>query len=1410
MPPTILLQSLESVRRRVRVLGVVFGVGVVLASAIGLLLAVVFLDYLLNLPAVPRVVLILAALFGIGYVLWHWTIRPLLSKLSLGEVAGRLEQSFPQFQDRLRSTVDILGGQVPGSEMMKQKVVSEATNLARTIDLRQAVVVKPVWYSTAAGLGAMLLAVILMLTVSSQYTRIALSRLFLPFDGVAWPRSVKIDLVGSVPGRVAVGQRVDVNIRLAKGDKAWRKATIFYQYGDASGGHFGPVEQEYMTRGDDGVYHASLDARIANLAGGASAAGASRAGTGMMKIWMTSGDDQFTVAPVRIVQRLTIDGVTGNITPPPYAKLPPVAVNLAQNPAVMTIGSQVLLTATFNKPLDPHKPVIVESLTPNVKVDFQWNRPDAQTVVGRLTAASSVRFHLRATDVDGFQNTGVEEYELIVRPDQNPTVLIENPRRNEDRTPVAVIPLQAVAEDDFGIRSLKLVVDRLGDKKHWEIPLVENGKPTAGTSWNRIDASGDLQRYRANVSWDLSALKEAQLKPGDVLEYYALVQDNYDLNGATHKPIPSGKLRINIISQEELANKVTDELRAIAEQIAQVKTSQGRTQRETANLANDTKDKPAFDAADQVAAERLANQQSTAAAQAKQLSGKLGDIQTKLNENKSPNQDLKQTARDVGDLLDNTAENPMKDAAGQINAAKQSSAKDNRNQNMQTAQNDQAQAAGQLQKALDRMGNIGSLSRTIDQIKAILAEQQRISAETQAAGKNNLGKTPDQMNPADKAKLDQAAKDQADLAGRTAKALEEMQQTAEKLAKSDPSSSSAMKEAANTGQQQNVAPNQSKAAAAAAQNQQSQAQSSQKQAELGLQLILNSLREAERHKLDELAKKLEEMQQQVANLIRRQAGHNIDNLVLQGADRLAKLETRQREKLFDEAQRDPKQPPVAPELAVLSGGQEQTERNTRDIAKTIEDLPDGAEPSDRLTDAADKMERAIVNLRDNKLADAYDPPQVQALQALEAAKKLVDQQKAAVDQKQQEQQKEAIRQVYVKLKADQEKLNAETLRIDSAPKLDDGSLRREDAIRLGQLPGEQNKLADRAAKLNDDLSALGSIVYIWANKDIVTTMNGVKDDLGKPDTGVSTQAEQKRIVAELDAMIRDLAIKPVVSKFAQHDSGGGGGGGAGQSAPMPTEAELRLLKDFQLAVNDSTKTIDAQPKKDKAKLLALGGRQGELRNLLDQLLRKSSDGQMKLGPEPDNRDQLPEEAGKEQVEDQELDTTLLEGKPGAEVVQKDMNLVGDRMARSRQRLAINDDPGQTTQVIQQRIIDNLDDLIEMARKKEAQTQGQSGKGQAQAMNKPKPEGGAQPGNQANSGIKQQGGTTPAQNSNNGGPGAQAADLSTDIHQKMTEWGGITPRQRAAVIESAGEQVMQKYKTLVDDYYRSLATKTNGQ
>src|SRR5882724_5256515 len=99
-----------------------------------------------------------------------------------------------------------------------------------------------------------------------------------------------------------------------------------------------------------------------------------------------------------------------------------------------------------------------------------------------------------------------------------------------------------------------------------------------------------------------------------------------------------------------------------------------------------------------------------------------------------------------------------------------------------------------------------------------------------------------------------------------------MRQMASQMNRSDPSSSQAMQRAARSGQQQQTSQNQQRASDQARQNQQGQAQNAQRQAEMGLDMMLNELNQAERTRLAELQKRLEELANQIDILIRRQAG----------------------------------------------------------------------------------------------------------------------------------------------------------------------------------------------------------------------------------------------------------------------------------------------------------------------------------------------------------------------------------------------------------------------------------------------------------------------------------------------------------------------------------------------------------
>jgi hypothetical protein len=1396
MPPSVpldqmqpaLLDSLSTIRRKAKALSVLFGLGVLLAAAVGLILGTVFLDYLLNLPAVPRLFFVLLCAFGIGYTLWHWVVTPVAARLSLEDVAGRLEGAFPQFDDRLRSTVNFIGADIPGSSVMKQRVVSEANRVAAAVDLDSALLAKPVVYSMGAGIGALVLAILLGL-VYSDFARIAMSRLLM-VNAQQWPRRAQIDLVNALPTKVASGQRFDLRMRLSKGDKPGIKARVYYQYDNGS------VQQQIMNRNDDGSYSVSLEAR----------------GTAM-NVWMKADDDQTDPKKIDVVQRLAINRVDAVIAPPPYAKTPPTNINLSEAPATMTYGSRVELRIGFNKPLAQDKPIALEPIKADAKLPaIAWIHPTPMVAVGTFVATESMRFRVHATDTDYFDNAGLEEFDLIVKPDQMPSVIIENPRRNEDRTAVAVVNLEALAEDDFDISSMTLVVDRVGDKKHWEISLA---------NWFKVESGADRRRFRVKHEWELQQLASADLKPGDVLDYYVKVTDNYNLNGAVHPPVSSGKLKINIISQEALSIQVTEALRAMAEKVKQAQNTQNRTKQETHNLKQDTEKKPQMDGGDKAALNRLNDQESTLASQTKQLAGQVADIEKRLEENRSDNQGLKDISKDVKTTLNETAENPMTEASrklaqasdkadpksarnekGQIDPAKAQKAAQDRNDALEKSEAKQQEASDQLGKALEKMGNLGTFEQMLQRVRDALAQQQNLSKQLSQIGRETLGKKPEELTAAEKKKLDDLAAEQKKAAEKTDKLTQDMNKAAQQTSKSDPASSKAMEQAAQQSQQQQVASNQSQAAQQAQQNQQAQAQSKQKQAELGLQMMLDTLREAERRKLEQLAKDLAKLQELIANLIRRQAGHNIDNLFIQGTAATLKQIS---DDLLAKAERLRDKMPLKPEVPALGNFQITTEKNTRDVSKTAEDLPKGgADIAATLTKAAGLMERAIVSLKETKLPEAYDPSQVKALAALEDAKAKTDAALAEIQKQMEEADKESIRQAYVKIKTEQEKINLETSRIDGSPRLPDGTYKREDAVNLGKLPGQQGTLADRTQKLEEDLVALGGIVYVWANKDIVESMNDVKSDLGKPTTGVPTQSEEKRIVEQLDAMIRNLAIKPKKNDFNQPP---GGGNGSGAAKPrLPSEAELRLLKELQVAVNKSTKTIDAQPKPDKAKLLGLGNRQGEMRNLLDQLMQKASQGQIKLDPEPNPKDRLPEEADTAKIENQELDEWLRGSKSSDDQLTDDVKLVGQRMARSRQRLALDADPGKTTQAIQDRILTNMDNLIQLARQQQAQASAKPGKGQPGQGQKPQPNPGVKADNQGKANQSQPNrAASPANAEGRNGTDDTSAS-SKDIREKASEWGGLTPREREAVIEGTSEHTITKYKKLTDDYYEVMGKK----
>lgn len=1404
MSQVVLLNSLSRVRRRVRLLSAVHGVGLSIAAAVGLLVAVVLLDYLFNLPPVPRLINSVLALGLLGYVAMRTLIRPMTARLGLGDVAGKIEQTFPHFDDRLRSTVDFVSHPTDGSDAMKQRVVDQATSLASDMDLAAVVQPRPAWAALGLGTLAITIALALAIAIGPDYLSVAMGRLFTPFDGRPWPKRTLIELVGSTPLRIAAGTSLDVQMRLAKGDRRTAKALIYYQYGST-----GPIEQELMTRNLDGSYTASLDTRLE-----------SGRAQDVMNVWMHSGDDEKHLPPVQVVPPLEIRQVQAVVTPPKYADLPPATFDLAAGAATVTTASSLELRIDFSKPLASGNTIRLEPVgTDGAAPPLQWqaNTGQSATAVGRFVARQPAHFRIIATDQDGFSNSGIEEYQILVRPDQIPSVQFEKPVRNLDCTPDATIPIEGIAEDDFGIKILQFASRRLSDNKSWMTNLVDNATPIGPeVGWHKLDSTTGLVRYAATWDWQL-----ADVKPGDQLEFYLRVQDNYqDDQGRPHDPpfSESGHLRVTIISADELTRQLGEQLSQLRSEVDQTRKANESLRVGTRSLQQDTQNKPSLDRADKAAAANLADDQSAAAGQAKQIADRLGEMLQRMQQNKLASTPMAANVADAQKLLNDASETGMKDAAEKLaDLSQQKSAPPaQRNPALDQAQQSQANASSQLQAAMDKMGQDAGVSQFLKQVAELLEAQKNLSNQTAQAGKSMLGKDPSQLSDDEKKTLNDIASRQDELSKQTDRAVEGMKQAAQNQTHSDPSTSQALQQAAQTAQQQNVSGQMNQAAQAAGQNQQASAQTAQQQAELGLMMMVRQLQEAENRHLMELVKQLETAQQLVADLLQQQASHNLDNLMLQGPAALTdaiKASPELIADLIDYSQRDAQHLPPPLPLDTQIALQAQTERNTRNTVPTIQALPEGAEPAAELTRAAQRMSRAISYLQDAQLTDAYQPPQVEAFAALLSAKQILDKQAAAARQKVQDQQRESLRQQFVSIRSDQVKINTQTKTIDSAPRNPEGQLDHQARVNLALLSDQQSALAKRTAKLDDDLVAIGSIAYTYANDQIVTQMDGVTTSLSKLDPAQKTQQHQQRIVRELDNMIKDLAIKPKQSPFS-NPRNGGSGQGQGKSAPrLPPEAEIRLIQDMQRLLNDDTKDADAQAVPDKPAILDLGKRQGDLRKLLDDLLKKSSRGQTTLGPEPTNKPTLPEEVTDEDLDLQELKDAALNAKPDSQGIQDDTATLGIRMSRARQRLALDADPGTTTQKIQDRIVIQMDALAKMAQEQEATANPSAQPGQGQ----PRPAGPGQqqlgPDNSLVNGQRDtgpKGGSTPAPNDRNAGPGLTDQDISASLNQLKDSWGKLSPRQRAAVLEGSTDQTIQKFKDYVDGYYRTLAEKATQQ
>ena len=190
-------------------------------------------------------------------------------------------------------------------------------------------------------------------------------------------------------------------------------------------------------------------------------------------------------------------------------------------------------------------------------------------------------------------------------------------------------------------------------------------------SWQEqgADAAVGSTTGKSKYTWDLTPLN---LQPGARITFYAMVQDNYQVDGVRHDWVKSAPLSLQIRSAAEIAEAARRNLTEIKERITNLKGQQEQTRSLTDAI------RKAVDASSVSTPQQksqladLAQQENQQAASGNSIQQRADQIADDLRQNKMGEGDLGKLAQEVAAGMQSVGQDNMPKAAEDLNKAQES------------------------------------------------------------------------------------------------------------------------------------------------------------------------------------------------------------------------------------------------------------------------------------------------------------------------------------------------------------------------------------------------------------------------------------------------------------------------------------------------------------------------------------------------------------------------------------------------------------------------------------------------------------------------------------------------------------------------------------------------------------------
>ncbi len=1193
-----LVARIVQLRARVRTVIALFGVGAVISAAVGGLFALMLADYLVHLPQALRLLLLLGWVVLAGVLIWKLLIAPLSTRLTDQFLASRVENVNRQLADELMSAVQFIHSRAAATNALAARHIDQtARNTANirfedAVDFRQA--------GKSLGVAGLVIAVVAIIgALNPLLTRIAFSRWF-SASPIAWPHTTHVSFdwsayagkegAGGPPKVFPLGEKMAVRAKVDQGSlpRVW-----LYNWTDKDSSTASTLMTYQKEQSSGGVYifESALQPDGKQLS-----------------LRLEAGDDtEEPPVTIQLAPRPVITELFAAITPPPYVKniqdpakpAPAVVVDLLSQAGRAVEGSTVSLRIRATKPflVDANNQPVLRFVDMNKdeEIPLAMGRRLLEPNLAEITfkATKTLQARLMMRDTDTFENRVGGTVTLQVVPDALPSIVITEPRRSVDRAPTAFVEISLQATDDLGLDGLKLRADKFdakpGDPALFESPL----------QWSEqsADSSVGSTTGKSKYTWDLTPLN---LQPGARLTFYAMVQDNYEVDGVRHEWVKSAPLSLQIRSAAEIAEAARRNLTEVKERITNLKGQQEQTRSLTDAI------RKAVDASGVSTPQQksqladLAQQQNQEAASGNSIQQRTDQIADDLRQNKMGEGDLGKLAQEVAAGMQSVGQENMPKAAGDLNKAQESAGNHNPDPDaakgeakqaanaMASANGQQDQAIATMDALINRLASASDFEALRARVNNLLSQQQQVANQTKQLAAQTIGRNPQDLPRELQDKLAALAKQQDDLHNQTADTIDQMNKTAQQLTSTDPASSQSLQSAAQAGTQANVSNAQSTASSSIGSNQLSDAANSQSQAQRGLQQMADELNKNDRRQLEQLARQLRALLDEVKKLKADEEALNKDTVAAGPTAASGPMQK-------------------------LGDRQGTLQQNTIVVQKKAENTPRAKDAAADIHDAADAMSSAAGALYASKQADSLDP-ETKAIAALDAAIKKLDQAAARTEAESKDKDLAAYIKEYEAIQKDQSAVKATTDAIEKRRQAAvDKEVDRPGTFKLAELASTQSGLSDRVNQLSTDDKLKAYDVIVWMNSQVTELMAVSQERLTKIQLGPQIASAQQGSIDRLQLIIDALKEEQKRNSDFQKPSGGGGGGG--KQPLVPPLAQLKMLKAMQVVVNGQTSAVntglstaasDADKNEYQTEAQKLGQKQGEIRGIADKLTKQLS------------------------------------------------------------------------------------------------------------------------------------------------------------------------------------------------------------